>query len=278
MTNIYKIEELLPVVAMLSDRYTSRQSTSVTYEKAQQLMEAVLYCIHECEDDNQLTGVEKLSARDAYKVGYQKLLAKVKRAQDAYSEMIVNFTAFGNENYYETVTKGIAGFFQNYDDRFAPQDTILTMDYPTIRPIVTLTGIDAIEKYIEYITLEQQFMRALPQEYIVEILTRFQKSYRKQFYNICSIILRHILGNMLIQKSLNTVHSEKDYETLQKVIVTKGRENLKDTLTILLQRLIQEKYHNDVPMLSYLQGDIEDYTVELCMVQSQRQLPKVVVL
>ena len=30
---------------------------------------------------------------------------------------------------------------------FAPQDTILTMDYPTIRPIVRLNGIDAIEKY-----------------------------------------------------------------------------------------------------------------------------------
>lgn len=278
MMNTYRLEELIPVVAMLSDKYTSRQSTSVTYEKAQQFMEAVLYCIHECEGGNQLTGAGKLSAQDAYEAGYQKLLDKVKKAQDAYSEMIVNFTAFGNENYYETVTKGISGFFQYYDDRFDPQDTILTMDYPTIRPIVQLTGIDAIEKYIEYITLEQRFMSALPQEYIVEILTRFQKSYRKQFYNICSIILRHILGNMLIQKSLSTAHSEKDYEMLQKVIVTKGRENLKDTLTLLLQRLIQEKYQNDVLMISYLQGDIEDYTVELCMAQSNKQLPKVVVL
>ncbi|MDE7059645.1 MAG: hypothetical protein K2P03_13260 [Lachnospiraceae bacterium] len=38
--------ELLPVVAWLTKKYTSGMSTSVTYEKAQELMEAVLYCIN----------------------------------------------------------------------------------------------------------------------------------------------------------------------------------------------------------------------------------------
>ena len=43
----YEMEELVPIVAKLAKRYTSGESTSITYEKAQQLMEAVLYSINE---------------------------------------------------------------------------------------------------------------------------------------------------------------------------------------------------------------------------------------
>jgi len=46
----FETEELLPIVAELADKYTGKESSSITYEKARQLMEAVLYCIHEYED------------------------------------------------------------------------------------------------------------------------------------------------------------------------------------------------------------------------------------
>ena len=45
----YEMEELLPVVAALGEKYTGYEHSSVTYEKAQMLMEAVLYCIGEYE-------------------------------------------------------------------------------------------------------------------------------------------------------------------------------------------------------------------------------------
>lgn len=47
----FETEELMPIVAELADKYTGKESTSITYEKARQLMEAVLYCIHEYEED-----------------------------------------------------------------------------------------------------------------------------------------------------------------------------------------------------------------------------------
>ena len=42
-----EMEELLPVVAKLAERYTSKESSSVSYKTAEQLMEAVVYCINE---------------------------------------------------------------------------------------------------------------------------------------------------------------------------------------------------------------------------------------
>ena len=39
----YEMEELLPIVATLAEKYTGGESSSISYEKAGQLMEAVMY-------------------------------------------------------------------------------------------------------------------------------------------------------------------------------------------------------------------------------------------
>ncbi len=68
----YKMEELIPVVSRLAEKYTAFEDSSVTYEKAEQLMEAVLYCIRELErsDENLIAvGKELCSAQQAYETG-----------------------------------------------------------------------------------------------------------------------------------------------------------------------------------------------------------------
>ena len=41
----YQMEELLPIVSELAQKYAGFESTSITYEKAQSLMEAVIFCL-----------------------------------------------------------------------------------------------------------------------------------------------------------------------------------------------------------------------------------------
>ena len=45
----YGMSELVPIVGKLAEKYTGHEHTSISYEKAEQLMEAVLYCICETE-------------------------------------------------------------------------------------------------------------------------------------------------------------------------------------------------------------------------------------
>lgn len=276
--NEYEIEELLPIVAELTEKYTSKESTSVSYEKARQLMEAVIYCIHQCEGNNQLISAEKLSAKEAYRFGHEKLIEKVKKTQSAYNKMIMNFNSFGNENYNDTVTKGIPGFFQYYDIWFAPQETIITMDYPTICSIQGVTGIDAVERYVAYISYEQKFLGALPESYVCEVLYRFQKSYKKQFYNICNIILRHILGHMIIGKRLGTFATEEDYARMHEMIQTHEKVWLEKRFVRMLESLIQEKYNGNLSMQFYLKEDIKDFVAEIYLAAQNQNLPKVLVL
>ena len=71
----YTMEELLTVVGKLAGKYTGFESTSITYEKARQLMEAVLYCINELEGKGAgLAAAQRLPAQQAYERGITMLI------------------------------------------------------------------------------------------------------------------------------------------------------------------------------------------------------------
>ena len=83
----YEAADLLPLVRELTERYTSKASTSVPWETAQQLMEAVLYCIGETQEtgsgpgqNRELSGGEMLTAREAYDLGYRLVIRRTEEA------------------------------------------------------------------------------------------------------------------------------------------------------------------------------------------------------
>lgn len=201
---IYSIQELVPLVAELSAKYTGMESTSVTYEKAQQLMEAVLYCIHELEaDDGQqlkMRGVN-LSAREAYQLGYEKVIEKVKNMKAIYHELIKDFQYYGVECLRDTILEGIPGFLKWYDPIYNPQDTILTLDYPILDDLTGRYGIDIVYEYVKRVQLEQKFLQSFPKNYVEKILSAYCADYKLMVENISGIVLQndyfnHEIGNI----------------------------------------------------------------------------------
>ena len=139
----YTMEELVPIVGKLADKYTSCESTSITYEKADQLMEAVLYCIHELEKDGGdfAVSTDGMSAQQAYETGFGCVERKVKKALHLYNAVLPDFRPYENQCLYRSFVLELPHFFQRYDIRFAPQDTILILDYPVLKDISQYTGI-----------------------------------------------------------------------------------------------------------------------------------------
>lgn len=282
----YKPEELLEVVEELTRKFTSGESTSITYETAQRLMGAVLYGIgiFEAENHNKIINQKNLITekgvlpRIAYQKGYEMLIQKVKEVKERYNEKILNFCAYENKNYYDTVAKGIPGFFQQYDPRFYPQNTVITMDYRTIVSVGKKTGILAIEEYLEYIYLEQEFMERWSQDYVICILERHQKSYREQFYNISTILLRHALGSIVVKKSLDDAEINAPYMVMEKFVSTYSQSELVSFFEHILAKWIKESYGNNPDMFQYFFHDVEEFVVELKNAAIYQTLPRVVVL
>ena len=147
IANIYSMEDLLPIVAKLAKEFTGNESSSVTYERARQLMEAVLYCMSHFETgDLALSSSNLLPAEEIYRLGLDALIEKVKSTQNKYNRLMEFFDHYGNKNYRDTVEKALPGFFLYYDVKFAPTDPIITMDYPVFKMDMNLQGIDRIRQ------------------------------------------------------------------------------------------------------------------------------------
>lgn len=189
VTNLYSMEEMIPIVGKLTEEFTANESSSVTYERARQFMEAVIYCIAHLElRDSLVTSQGVLPAKDAYQLGYGAVIEKVKETQKKYRELMEFFDHYGNRNYRDTVEKALPGFFLYYDAKFAPMENIITMDYPVFGMDMSLEGIDMIRQYVDAIWEEQNYLRNFPRNYIVSKLRSFHPNYEKEYFNIKEIV------------------------------------------------------------------------------------------
>ncbi|HBD01496.1 MAG TPA: hypothetical protein DC053_22475 [Lachnoclostridium sp.] len=265
----FETEELMPIVAELADKYTGKESTSITYEKARQLMEAVLYCIHEYETDpaksqELLTMDEKAAAKKVYSLGYETVLRNVKEAQILYNKIIPDFKYYENWCYYDTFVKGIPSFFLYYDPRFQPQNHILTLDYPVLYPVHSLQGIDAISAFIKCVSLEQIFLGKLPDEYVFHVLRAYSPDHGELIINLTGIVLRNILGCRMAGKRVNTEgYTPGEIGTLVDYVNRKDSIKLEQDMEGLVDELIRSGYDGLEELGEYLKADLHDYCFEL---------------
>ena len=262
----YEMEELVPIVGKLAEKYTSHESTSITYEKAKQLMGAVLYCIHELWESsgNAPSLNKKLSAQRAYEMGAAYVRDKTGKALDLYNRILPEFCHYENKCLYDTFVKGIPEFFKWYDVQFEPQNTILTLDYPLLKDISEYTGIDKIFEFIKAIGLEQKFLKLFPAGYVINILSKDNRNWQESMDNICEIVFTHVIGHIMLGKSLTVIElKETDYFYMQEMFEQIALEDIKKHLEVTLEIYIKNYYENDRELLNYLSGAISGIVVRL---------------
>ncbi len=290
----YSLEELLPIVARLSEKYTSFQSTSITYEKAEQLMGAVLYCIretvqpdtalypHTCVSQcpradapadpcdgcahharanaplyNVTATAQKQSAQQAYEAGVACVEQKTKQALIMYNDLMQNFQSYGVCCLDDTLTKGIPEFFKWYDIPFNPQETILTLDYPVLTDLSAMSGVDRIYAYLSCIRFEQLFLKNFPAGYVESRLAAYHPSYRGMVENICEILLLSVVGHLLIDKPFTgAAFHPDDYMRIHSSILQEPLDDICKRTEQAFARFLQ-RYYAGLPCLSdYLIGSV----------------------
>ena len=262
----YEMEELVPIVGKLAEKYTAHESTSITYEKAEQLMGAVLYCIHELWEisENAPSLNEKIPAQRAYEIGAECVKKKTEKALDLYNRVLPEFCHYENKCLYDTFVKGIPEFFKWYDIQFEPQNTILTLDYPILKDISKYTGIDKIFEFIKAIGLEQKFLKLFPAGYVINILSKDNRNWQESMDNICEIVFTHVIGHIMLGKSLTVIElKETDYFYMQEMFEQIALEDIKKHLEVTLEIYIKNYYENDRELLNYLSGAISGIVVRL---------------
>lgn len=262
----YEMEELVPIVGKLVRKYTSCGSTSVSYEKAEQLMGAVLYCLEELEKSGNysLVSAEGMTAEQAYAAGLGCVKEKVKRALALYHKLLPVFSDYGNVCLNETFSRGLPAFFQNYNIRFAPQDTILTLDYPVLKDISAYTGIDKIYAFILCISLEQRFLHLFPEEYVIHALSKVSRQYPQMIENLCEPVLTSVIGHLLAGKaSITFALEEVDYVRVKEVFMQKDTREIHKLLEQRVGKFVEKHYGSSPELLEYLFGAMPGIVLRL---------------
>ena len=265
----YTMDELLPVVGKLTEKYTSCSSTSVTYETAKPLTGAVLYCLRESECEAVKTGKNSVAAASdtdlwkIYQQGYEVVLEKTARARKVYEQFIVNFRSFGNRCCEDTIIKGMPEFFVHSDARFRPQDHLLTLDYPILRPVGTRKGIDAIYFYLSCVFLEQRFLSKFPESYGKAVLEQYHGDYKELILNLPSIILRNLVIHMMMGKRISDgMVTADEMERFCSRVKECDAGKLEETINQLLRQLTGGP-GGDRALFSYLSCDGKDFAAGL---------------
>lgn len=262
----YEIEDLVPIVAKLAEGYTSKESSSISYDRAQQLMEAVLYSIREGEGEDQFSLAQKdeLSPEKMYEIGAKRVEEKTKETLNLYNEMMAHFSSYENKCLDDTVVKGLPEFFKWYDCKYEPQNTILTLDYPVLIENPEHTGIDKICDYVLCIQLEQKFLNQFSSEYVIEILSKYNKHYRVMIENICEIVLMNVICHIVAGKKISILDFEpEEYLKLQALIQMETPSDLRDKLKNAINVLIREYYENDENLMEYLYKAVDNISVRM---------------
>lgn len=266
--NNFEIGELLPIVSDLAQKYTSKESSSISYEKARMLMDSVIYCLDECnkipEEDKEYTE-EEVNTRKLYEQGLQYVYKKVLKSKELYEEIIRDFHSYNCRCYYDTIINGIPNFFLWYDPVFKPQDHLLTLDYPTIKPLGNLCGVDAIYQYLFSIKIEWQFLNAFPDESIMELLHRMMPDYEELFLdNICSQVLRNAIACVIVEKPIGILKIEADdLKMIKSFFCTKSRESINSTIQMIIKQIVKHAPFSNAMLLDYLLLDSQEFTVLL---------------
>lgn len=254
----YTLQELLPEVQRLCEKYTGKESTSVTYETAEKLMEAVLYFIREALGQENgrrvMTGGGKPPASELCALGRRLTEEKTRAALRFYNSLLPGFCSFGSRAYDDTVVKGIPEFFRWYDTELKPQENIVILDYPVLVPLEGYCGIDRIERFLQAVETEQRFLQSFPKGYVEEILREAYPEYETGIMNLCEAVLERLAIRYLASVCP---------EDLEEKIAETSKDSLQRSLEKFLKEFVAKSFDREAEIFEYLAACLPDIAVRM---------------
>jgi len=276
----YSYEEqlsMIHLVEQLARKYTSGDSSSIRYETAQTLLEAVQYTIklsfnYSSNDNSHLLNTSNIDT--LYETGKQILQTLIKESLDNYLLLMENFDDYGISNYKNTVVEGLKAFFSVYDYQFQPQNHILTLDYPLLNDQHNYSGILRIKHYIEGIMLESEFLKYFPREFIQSRIKGTMPVGQPIFMdNLCYPVLLSVISSLLISKPIDTFRfTHRDIEQLRLLLSTLNKE----TLEISLQEKLLQVLNilNQKVAYPYFEPSMHDFSIRLMTSYNSQSLDR----
>ncbi len=114
---------------------------------------------------------------------------------------------------------------------------------------------------------------------VMLVLEKYNSEYQNMIENICSIVLKNIIGHIAIKKTFNdTEFLSEEYLQLSKVFAEKSISDIENIVKELIKKMVSKFYENNMDMLEYLYCETNNIAVQIYTANQYGQLNKVFVL
>lgn len=272
----FPFEALLPLVSGLAARYTSGDSTSIPYETAEQLMEAVLYCMEEGSDKDTGAASDSGTASDAakpypleaaeaealYLRGYAAVLKKAETAKQLYEQILESWDSYGCTPYEDTLLRAVPAFFTRYDARFRPQHSVIDPDYPLLFPPEG-KGVTFLLNYLTAVRTESRFLSLFGRSAVTALLERTEPDFPHDFMgNLCFPVLLTALGCMIAEKPVPPLQlSPEDLPAVAFYLEGEDPVRIERKLSYLIRHMTESRLRPEET--AYLAGASKELSARL---------------
>ena len=197
---------IMEVLKQLIMKYTKGESTSVTVEITEGLLNSLLYSLdfYLIELDDPQAALRELKKKDIkimYEKGIELLRLCVIDTKKLYEKIKRNRLKVELEPYNLTIDEAIPCFFEKYTVIFEAHNTMASIDYPLVFDDMSVRGISYIKNYLEHLDIETEFCSFFSGEDIDKILNGFGKMCRLnhtiELINIFELLINNSIFSVL---------------------------------------------------------------------------------
>lgn len=235
--------DFVSLLAKHTESYTNGDSSSISVDLAQSLMDSIMFTIGVClktypDCDEAALALQKEGINVLYINGLKIINKLLKATKKTHTAITDNLMRTKNEFYHSTIVDGIEEFFEEYYPEFEAQEIYITADYPVHHQMEPLLGIEFINKYIECIYFENLFCTNFSTEDIHNLLCGYDKNYEQLLFNIYEPVLLSTIGSVLTDSDVYKLDlTPSSIKIINDLFVEKTNNEIEEILTKTIDKL-----------------------------------------
>lgn len=193
---------LMELLARQTQRYTMGESTSVTVETAQELLNSLWYTLTVAADEMH-TSYKQLLTDDLQPLaaqGQKILRDRLEQTKRLWTAVCKSAPPVENA-YYSDTLRGIGNYIKRYDLYYFAHQKPPCIDYPLLIPAdEALQGLDFTDRYLKNMLTENLILHRFNKDASISVLGAAAPDYQEHYLNLCEQPLTNALGLALIGK------------------------------------------------------------------------------
>lgn len=214
-------------------RYTQGDSESLPVEKAQELLDGMVYTLS-IQLKAQDLPPQALLTEDVDKLltqGQQTLRRRLEACQSLYQCVCRTVPDISNIS-LQTTLQSIEGFFERYDTMFFPQNIPCDIDYQLCHPVSeSERGVAYLWRYLGRLAIENELLSRFETNRVVSVLQSFCPDYRGLLINLYEPVAANAIGLALLGENIRPLDiARENREKLEKLFEARTRKEVRTLL------------------------------------------------